>query len=69
MELDEVAGRELAGERQVGGDHVADLRIAARGLPIGHQQDRLAAAGTWIAPMPTGSEISSPSRARASGGP
>ncbi len=41
-ELDPVAGRELTRERQIGGDHRRDLRIAAGRLPIRHQQDRLA---------------------------
>ncbi len=44
-ELDPVARRELAGERQVGGDHGRDLRIPAGRLSIGHQQDRLARGG------------------------
>ena len=41
LELDPVARRELAGERQIGGDHRGDERIAAGHLAVGHQQDRL----------------------------
>src|SRR5262249_42942098 len=41
-ELDPVARRELSGLRQVSRDDGRDLRIPARGLPIGHQQDWLA---------------------------
>src|SRR5688572_6125987 len=42
LELDPVAWRELAGERQIRGDHRRDLWITTGGLSIGHQQDRIA---------------------------
>src|SRR6185503_18037138 len=41
LELDPVAWPELCGQRQVGGDHHGELRVAPGRLSIGHQEDRL----------------------------
>ncbi len=41
-EANPVAWRELACQRQVGGDHGRNLRVSAGRLAVGHQQDRLA---------------------------
>src|SRR5262245_31715435 len=41
FELDPVAWRQLSGSRKIGRDHRRKLGIAAGGLSIGHQEDRI----------------------------
>ena len=69
MKMDLIAGPKLRCDRQIHCDHVGDSRIAANGLAITEQQNRLPFGGTCTVPGATASESRSLESIRSRSGP